>query len=127
MKIKFKRAYTKSETGNKVFVYGVSGTNEELAKYHELQGENYKEDVDGTPLFFTTRSCGQGCDLIITTNNRIIPDMSAFDAAASLAKQYGGNLGEELAKAAAAQLTGKSSTPQNLYVPVPKPEDELPE
>jgi hypothetical protein len=117
MKIKFKRAYTKPTTGNRVFVYEVLGTSEELEKYKEIQGENYKEDTDGTPLWFTTRAVGNSQDLIITTNNRIVPDMSAFDAAASLAKQYGGNLGQELAKAAVSQLLGsKSGAPVNAPV-----------
>jgi len=105
MDIKSARSYT-SKNGNKVFVYTVTGTPEELAKFKAAQGENYRETEAGVALWFTTRSVGNSGKLIITTNGKVVPDMSAFDQAASLAKQYGGNLGEELAKAAAAQLLG---------------------
>lgn len=108
MKIKAIRSYT-SKAGNKVFVYAVSGSKEQLAKFKEAQGDNYREAEDGTPLWFTTRSVGANGELIITTNGKIVPDMSAFDNAASLAKQYGGNLGEELAKHAVAQLLGNTA------------------
>ena len=103
--IKYVRSYT-SKNGNKVFVYAVAGTKAELEKFKAVQGDNYREDEAGTPLWFTTRSVGASGKLIITTNNKVVPDMSEFDNAASLAKQYGGNLGEELAKAAVAQLLG---------------------
>lgn len=110
MKIKALRSYT-SKNGNKVFVYAVSGTPEQLAKFKAAQGENYRQAEDGTPLWFTTRSVGASGELIITTNGKVVPDMSAFDNAASLAKQYGGNLGTELAKAAVAQLLGANASP----------------
>lgn len=117
MKIKALRSYT-SKNGNKVFVYSVAGSKEQLAKFKAAQGENYREAEDGTPLWFTTRSVGAAGELIITTNGKVVPDMSAFDNAASLAKQYGGNLGTELAKAAVAQLLGNSSsTPVAASVP----------
>ena len=35
--------------------------------------------------------------------------MSAFEQAASLAKQYGGNFGQELARASVASLLGNSA------------------
>ena len=109
MDIKSARSYT-SKAGNKVFVYTVSGSKEELEKFKAVQGENHREDETGRPLWFTTRSVGNSGKLIITTNNKVVPDMSAFDQAASLAAQYGGNLGEQLAKAAAAQLLGGGFT-----------------
>lgn len=124
MKIKAIRSYT-SKNGNKVFVYAVSGTKEQLEKFKAAQGENYREDENKNPLWFTTRSVGAQGELIITTNGKVVPDMSAFDNAASLAKQYGGNLGEELAKAAVAKLLGAPSTAP-VEVPVKK-EEELPE
>jgi len=114
MNIKSARSYT-SKAGNKVFVYEVTGTQEELAKFKAAQGENYRETEAGVALWFTTRSVGNSGKLIITTNGKVVPDMSAFDQAASLAKQYGGNLGEELAKAAAAQLLGGN----NVSAPAP--------
>lgn len=105
MKIKLIRSY-KSKNGNTVFVYGVSGSASQIEAFKTAQGENHREDESGTPLWFTTRCVGQSGTLIITTNGKVVPDMSAFDQAASMASQYGGNFGQELAKAAAAQLLG---------------------
>lgn len=123
MKIKAIRSYT-SKNGNKVFVYAVSGTVEQLEKFKAAQGENYRQAEDGTPLWFTTRSVGAQGELIITTNGKVVPDMSAFDNAASLAKQYGGNLGEELAKHAVAKLLG--ANPDSVPQAIPAKQDDLP-
>ena len=117
MKITSTRSYT-SKNGNKVFVYSVSGTKEELAKFKSAMGDNYRQAEDGTPLWFTTRSAGNSAELIITPNGKVIADMSAFDQAASLAKQYGGNLGDALAKAAVDQLLkGTSSSVASVTSP----------
>ena len=109
MKIKLMRSY-KSKKGNTVFVYGVTGSPEQLAAYKKAQGENHREDESGNALWFTTRCVGKSGTLIITTNGKVVPDMSAFDQAASIAAQYGGNFGEALAKQAAAELLGGGST-----------------
>lgn len=109
MKIKLIRSY-KSNKGNTVFVYGVTGTPEQIEAFAKAQGENHRVDeTSGTPLWFTTRCVGQSGTLIITSNGKVVADMSAFDQAASLASQYGGNLGEQLARAAAETLLGVSS------------------
>lgn len=105
MKISLIRSY-RSKNGNPTFVYGVSGSEADLEAFKKAQGEYYREDDNGTPLWFTTRCVGPAGKLIITTNGNIVPDMSAFDQAASMAAQYGGNFGQELAKAAAANLIG---------------------
>jgi len=113
MKIKLIRSY-RSKNGNATFVYGVSGSNADLDAFKEAQGDYHREDIDGTPLWFTTRCVGDNGKLIITTNGNIVPDMSAFDQAASIASQYGGNFGQELAKQAAQSILGVSgsSAPQ---------------
>lgn len=116
MKIKLLRSYT-SKNGNKVFVYAVTGNKADLEKYKTAQGEQYREAEDGTPLWFTVRCVGDSGKLIITTNNRVVPDMSAYDQAASLAAQYGGNLGSELAKLAAKQLLGGKSADEPVAEP----------
>lgn len=100
------RSY-RSKNGNVTFVYGCKGNTETMEKYKELQGDFYREDDSGTPLWFTTRCIGDRGKLIITTNNKIVPDMSEFDQAASLAEQYGGNFGDALAKATAQRILGK--------------------
>ena len=106
MRIKLERSY-RSKNGNPTFVYGVSGNASDLSAYKSAQGEFYREDeTSGTPLWFTTRCVGQTGDLIITTNGNIVPDMSAFDQASSIASQYGGNFGQELAKQAAMDILG---------------------
>ena len=112
MKIKMQRSYRSKNTGTPVFVYTVSGNASELQSYESIQGEYYREDTKtGEPLWFTTRCVGDTGNLIITTNDKIVADMSEFDKAASVAAQYGGNLGEQLASIAAAKLLGGSSSP----------------
>lgn len=108
MKVKLSRSY-KSKNGNTVFVYSVSGTPAQIEAYKAAQGDNYRETEDGTPLWFTTRCIGNTGTLIITEKGKVVPDMSAFEQAASLAKQYGGNFGQELARAAVANILGGSS------------------
>lgn len=104
MNIKLSRSY-KSKNGNTVFVYSVTGTQEQLESFATAQGDNHRVDEStGTPLWFTTRCVGQSGTLIITSNGKVVPDMSAFDQAASLAAQYGGNFGEQLARMAAEKL-----------------------
>lgn len=117
MNIKLKRSY-KSKQGNTVFVYAVAGTTEQLADFAEAQGDNHRVDeTTGEPLWFTTRCVGNTGTLLITSNGKVVPDMSAFDQAASLAAQYGGNLGQSLADSAAAMLLGK----QTAGTAVPSP------
>lgn len=113
------RSY-RSKKGNVTFVYSVSASAENLAKFAAAQGDNHRTDeVTGTPLWFTTRCIGQVGTLLITSNNKVVPDMSQFDQADSLAKQYGGNLGQELAKAAAASLTGNAAIAAPSPTPTP--------
>lgn len=111
MKLNFLKSYVKKESGNVIFMYKVTGTATELAAY-TATNDKIVTDPEHGPLFFTTRFCGQVTPLIITSNGKACPDTSAFDQAASLAKQYGGNLGQELARAAAQQLLGHTPAPQ---------------
>lgn len=101
--VSLKRSY-RSAKGNTVFVYHASGKPEALAAYKDASGDYYREAEDGTPLWFTTRCIGQRGTLVITSKGKVVPDMSAFEQAASLAKQFGGNFGNELAKASVAAL-----------------------
>jgi hypothetical protein len=119
MKIKLSRSY-KSKNGNTVFVYTVSGSEKQIAEYKEAQGDQFRETENGEALWFTTRCVGNTGTLIITSKGKIVPDMSAFEQAASLAKQFGGNFGQELARASVAQLLGNQSSTANA-VPVADP------
>lgn len=124
MKIKLIRSY-RSKNGNPTFVYGVTGSEADLEAFKSAQGEYYREDDNGQPLWFTTRCVGDTGSLIITTNGNIVPDMSAFDQAASIAAQYGGNFGAELAKAAAAKIIGGgASAPTTSSAPAVEPQAE---
>jgi len=117
MKGHFLRSYRKlSKNGQPltVFVYTVSGSDDELEQFQDAQGaDNYRESDDGEPLWFTTRVAGPNPTLLITAKGAVVADMSAFDKAHSLAQQYGGSLGSELAKQAAALLTGSRPPDEN--------------
>ena len=105
MNVQFSRSY-RSQKGNTVFVYTVKGTQAEIEQYKAAQGDNYRETENGVSLWFTIRSIGNKGTLIITEKGKVIPDMSAFEQAASLANQYSGKFGEELAKAQINKLLG---------------------
>lgn len=108
MNVKLVRSY-KSKNGNTVFVYGVTANAKQLEEFKTASGDFYREDEKSAqPLWFTTRCIGNTGKLVITAKGKIVPDMSAFEQAASLAKQYGGNFGQELARMAAAQLSGNT-------------------
>ena len=106
LSVQMQRSY-KSKNGNRTFVYTVSGKPSDIEAYREAQGEFYREDdKTNNPLWFTTKCIGKTGTLIITDNGNIVPDLSEYDEAASLAEQYGGNLGEMLAREAAQRLLG---------------------
>jgi len=120
MKATFKSTYV-SKKGNDTFRYAVTGTAEELTAYKTTQGVNYREDdVTGEPLFFTVRYAGKSVNLITTKSGNVIADLSELKASASIAKQFGGNLGQSIADAAAAQFLfgGGASVPQAVTAPV---------
>lgn len=103
LKVKSIRTY-RSKNGNPTFVYGVQGNKEGLEAFKKAQGSYYREDEEGTPLWFTTRFIGDTGNLIVTTNGNVVPDMSEFDKQASLVAQYGGNFGSMLAEKAIKDL-----------------------
>ena len=127
MKIKFLRSY-RSKNGNTTFVYVVNGTQAQLTEFKEIQGDYFRESDDGKALWFTTRYCGEIASLVLTggDNPRYIPDMSAFEKAASLSKQFGGDLGQELAKQAAAELLSTNPTTQSAVQTTQPVPDEVP-
>jgi hypothetical protein len=126
MNVSFQRTY-RSKNGNATFVYTVKGSQEDLAAYKEAQGNFFRENEHGVPLWFTTRFIGNTGTLVITSNGNIVPDMSQFDKAASLAEQYGGNFGQELAQASAQQILGISPAPAAPAAPVHAPDAQAPE
>jgi hypothetical protein len=61
-----------------VFVYILTATVEELAKYKAVQGTSYRENEAGQPLFFSTRALSNNrnevVNLTITPNGRVVAD-----------------------------------------------------
>jgi hypothetical protein len=56
-----------ASTGNivRMYVYKViAGTADEVADFQSTQGVNYREDEDGSPLYFTTNFEGNVVDLV---------------------------------------------------------------
>lgn len=123
MKIVLQRSY-RSKNGNSTFVYTVTGSADDIAAYKKAQGDFYREDDNNVPLWFTTRCVGPRGSLIITSKGNIVADMSAFDQAASIASQYGGNFGQELAKASVALILGTNVPEEAPEAPTSKPEAE---
>jgi hypothetical protein len=124
---KFERNY-RSKKGNIVFVYSVEGTEKDMQAYEESVGENIRHDeVSGKPLYFTTRYAGDRISLLITSNGNVVVDTSEFDKAASLASQFGGNLGQSLADAAAAKLLGNLGSSVQVTAKAEQPAVEQPE
>lgn len=103
--VKLSRNY-KSKAGNTVFVYTVSASEKEAEEFKKAQGDFHRETDDGKPLWFTTRCIGQKGTLIITAKGKVVPDMSAYEQAASISAQFGGNFGQELARASVASILG---------------------
>lgn len=124
MKIKFKRSYKKVDKNGKLFtmfVYVVSGTEEQLLEYEVTQGDNYVKSDDGEPLYFSRdRFVGSVNSLVLSQKGQYFADMSKFDQAASLASQYGGNFGQELARASVASLLGSIGTENVIATPISK-------
>lgn len=120
----FSRNYRKKGTGTPVFVYKVTGTDDELAEYELNQDSNLRKDEeDGSPLFFTTRYTGDNINIVKTQSDRYVADTQELEKAASMVSAYGGNLGDALASQFAAKIAGNiRSTP--AATPVPKKESE---
>jgi hypothetical protein len=107
MKISYLRSYRKKDTGRIVFVYTVSGTKAQLDAYKVAMADRHTVDESGTPLFFTIRFAGKNANLILTSENKAIVDMSEFDQLSSLIEQYP-SLATALASQGVASLIGNA-------------------
>ncbi len=119
LKTRFVRSYKKADGKGgvrTVFVYEVTGDAKALAQYEKIQGDNFRKSEEGVALHFSTRHIGNTGSLIITSSGKVVADTSKFDQAASLSAQYGGNLGQEIAKISAMELMGGNSTPAPVAV-----------
>lgn len=100
-----------NDKGTRVYRYKVTGTADALASYKVAQGEFYREDQDtGDVLFFTHRFTNDNIELgIAQKSGKVYVDNSEYEKIASQVAAYGGNFGQELAKAKIAELMAKSS------------------
>ncbi len=89
-----------SQNGNKTYRYVVSGTPAELEAYEKAQGDFFRKNEKGQPLFFTTDpSAGFSIDLTITQKGGIVVDTTELDVLKAIAEK-----GDASVKDAVAQL-----------------------
>lgn len=110
----FLRTYPKKQkdgTYKDVFVYVITGTPENIKRYEEAQGEFLVIDEKlGKHLWFTQNSIGRNGSIVVTDEHKVYADLSEMKLQVSFIKSLGGNLGTELAKITAIQMTGGAST-----------------
>ena len=101
---KTNRSYVKSETGNRVWKYSVTGTAEEIAAFEAAQDKVvYNEEDGGKPIFFSIRNYGESVELGISQSGNIYVNTEKQDAL----KDQIEAMGPEFAKAAAAQMVAQ--------------------
>lgn len=92
MALKGKCINSYPKNGRKVFVFKVTGTEEELEQYLEIQKKRFPEgkwtDDDGAPLYWTSSPSGAQINLNITTNGNIVEDTTELDLKASGSARY---------------------------------------
>lgn len=62
--------YLAKGTGNPVFVYPVTGTPEALAAFKAAQASYYREDEDGTPLYFSGNVIAEKTELVQSNSGK---------------------------------------------------------
>lgn len=89
-----------------MFVYAVDGTQAQLDAYADSQGVHLRTDeATGKLLWFTRKYAGESGRLLCNTDtSACYADMSLFRRQASLAAQFGGNLGNQIAQTAISKL-----------------------
>jgi hypothetical protein len=120
---KGQRKFDKNHQPITVFVYQVTGTDEELKKYEEIQikaGVKTVKDQSGY-LWFTTVPVGVTGKLNISTNGKIFADTTAMDLASQMIKQYG-----ELGRIMAKDIMDKGFIPDDEPIEMKEPDlDDL--
>lgn len=90
LQAKLAGSYRKAVTGTVVFRYNVSGSEADLKKFEDVQGDNFRlDEKTGSPLWFSTRYAGDNVELVITDNDRVVAENSEFTKIQSLVEQYG--------------------------------------
>lgn len=119
MKIKFQGSYRNAK-GNLVHRYLVSGTEEQLAEYKTVQGDNFRETEAGIPLFFTVNPVGVNGTLSLNkkgTFSAVSADTTSAMAIAS-AKQFGAEVEKAVAQRIADKLMSGSAAPVAIVAEV---------
>lgn len=120
MKIKFHGSYRNAK-GTLVHRYLVSGTEEQLAEYKNVQGDNYRANEAGVPLFFTVNPIGNSGTLSLNKKGvftAISSDTTSAMAIAS-AKQFGAEVTAAVAARIADKLMSGISAPAAVEVAEP--------
>jgi hypothetical protein len=97
-----------------VFVYTVSGDAEALADYRTAQGDNYRTDESGAPLFFTgypaaTDTCSMRKNLSGKNAGKWDLDTAEFRKDKAIVEMAGGNLGQAIAEAKVAKYVAPNA------------------
>jgi hypothetical protein len=101
----------RNKKGTTVFRYSVKGSKDAMEAYEDAQGEYFVNDEKLGPLYFTPRYAGRTATLVVNDETaKVYIDDSEMQKQASIVSQYGGNLGQAMATAAAAKLMGMPST-----------------
>lgn len=89
----------KNKNGKNVFVYIVSGTEEDKNDFRIKQGEFYRETPDGRPKYSTPFYGGKVAKIVPNYDkSKYIMDNSEYDKHESITKQFVGNLNQTLAE-----------------------------
>jgi hypothetical protein len=97
-----------------VFVYTVSGDADAMADYQASQGDNYRTDESGQPLYFTpypcaTDTCSMRKTLTGKNAGRYDLDTADFRKDKAIVEMAGGNLGQAIAEAKVAKYVAPNT------------------
>jgi hypothetical protein len=103
-----------NRNGEIVNRYVVSGSAADIAEFKKIQGQYFREDTQGRPLYFRPKFDPQGrphpSTMLIEPNYRgdgFVPVYDTILADAEYAESIGGVVGQELGKALAQELLEK--------------------
>jgi hypothetical protein len=97
-----------------VFVYTVSGDADSLADYQVSQGDNYRTDDSGQPLYFTSTPaandvCPMRKNLGGKNAGKYNLDTAEFRKDKAIVEMAGGNLGQAIAEAKVAKYVAPNT------------------
>jgi len=126
---------TRNSKGKPLFVYGVTGTPEELSKYEEIQGAYFRKDEKtGTPLFFSTRKLpsttnklsfnqdetrvyvddgGQALEIEALLNDQFTPELVKIEVAKQIAASKVASIFGKFAAPASTPISQEKEVPES--------------